>query len=414
MSPHVDSPDFADPLDLVDPLRFGQNGYPHAVWTQLRAEAPVSYFAPPGYEPFWAVTKHADIVEVASQPERFSNEHGLVLGPIGAPAQPSEMIVTLDPPRHGPLRRVAMRRFTPRAIRVRQEEIDRIAVEILDQIAAGDDAGEFDFVERIAAPLPIGVISWILGVPPEDWQLLFRWTNEVIGKDDPEFRRPGETPGQTIRRARGELHGYLNALIEQRRCQPTDDIVSHLIAAEIDGQPLTEERILNYCELIVEAGNETTRNAISGGLLAFSEHRDQWELLRAQPELMPDAVEEILRWVSPIIHFTRYATEDGEVRGIKIPAGDKVAIFYASGNRDEEVFDDPFAFRIDRRPNPHLAFGFGEHFCMGAHLARVELETIFRHLLSRLEWFELAGPPERLNSAVNGGIKHLPIRCGLV
>jgi cholest-4-en-3-one 26-monooxygenase len=413
MSRHVDSPDFVDPLDFVDPVRFAQHGYPHAAWTRLRAEAPVAYFAPPGYEPFWAVTKHADVVQVASQPVRFSNEHGLVLGPLGAPTQPTEMVVTLDPPRHGPLRRVAMRRFTPRAMRLRHDEIERIAVEVLDEAATGDSAGEFDFVERIAAPLPIAVISWILGVPRDDRQLLFRWTNEVIGKDDPEFRRPGETPDQTVVRARGELHGYLNDLIEQRRREPGDDIVSHLISAEIDGSPLTEKQLLNYCELIVEAGNETTRNAISGGLLAFSEHRGEWQRLAEHPELLPSASEEILRWVSPIIHFVRTATEDCELNGIRINSGEKVALFYASANRDEEVFDDPFEFRVDRRPNPHVAFGFGEHFCMGAHLARVELETIFRHLLTRFEWFELTGPAERLNSAVNGGIKHLPLRCRL-
>jgi cytochrome P450 len=413
MSRHVDSPDFVDPLDFVDPARFAQHGYPHAAWTRLRAEAPVAYFAPPGYEPFWAVTKHADVVQVASQPARFSNEHGLVLGPLGAPTQPTEMVVTLDPPRHGPLRRVAMRRFTPRAMRLRHDEIERIAVEVLDEAATGDSADEFDFVERIAAPLPIAVISWILGVPRDDRQLLFRWTNEVIGKDDPEFRRPGETPDQTVMRARGELHGYLNDLIEQRRREPGDDIVSHLISAEIDGSPLTEKQLLNYCELIVEAGNETTRNAISGGLLAFSEHRGEWQRLAEHPELLPSASEEILRWVSPIIHFVRTATEDCELNGIRINSGEKVALFYASANRDEEVFDDPFEFRVDRRPNPHVAFGFGEHFCMGAHLARVELEIIFRHLLTRFEWFELTGPAERLNSAVNGGIKHLPLRCRL-
>ncbi len=413
MTSRVDAPASIDPLDLVDPSRFARNGYPDAVWTQLRAEAPVAYFEPPGYQPFWAITKHADIVEVASQPVAFSNAHGLILGPIGAPAQPTEMIVTLDPPRHGPLRRVAMPRFTPRAIRSRHAEIERIAVEILDDVAAANDAGEFDFVERIAAPLPIAVISWILGVPRSDWQLLFHWTNEVIGKDDPEFRRPGETPGQTIKRARGEMHAYLGALIEERRRQPGDDIVSHLTTAEIDGQPLTEEQILMYCELIVEAGNETTRNAISGGLVAFSDHRGEWEKLRDRPELMSDAVEEMLRWVSPIIHFTRMATEDNEVRGVKIAEGERVAIFFASANRDEEVFEDPFAFRVDRHPNPHLAFGIGEHFCMGAHLARLEMETVFRHLLTRLESFEVSGPVERLNSAVNGGIKHLPLRCRL-
>ena len=402
-----------DPLDLVDPERFARNGYPDAVWTQLRAEAPVAYFEPPGYQPFWAITKHADIVAVASQPVAFSNAHGLILGPIGANSQPTEMVVTLDPPRHGPLRRVAMPRFTPRAIRLRHDEIERIAVEIVDEVAAADDSGEFDFVERIAAPLPIAVISWILGVPRSDWQLLFQWTNEVIGKDDPEFRRPGETPGQTIRRARGEMHAYLGELIEARRRDPGDDIVSHLLSAEIDGQPLTELQLLMYCELIVEAGNETTRNAISGGLLAFSENRGEWEKLRDRPELMSDAVEEMLRWVSPIIHFTRMATQDTEVHGVKIAEGERVAIFFASANRDEEVFDDPFAFRVDRHPNPHLAFGIGEHFCMGAHLARLEMEVVFRQLLTRLESFEIAGPAERLNSAVNGGIKHLPLRCRL-
>ena len=412
MSSRITPPPSIDPLDLVDPARFASNGYPDAVWTQLRAEAPVAYFEPSGYQPFWAITKHADIVEVASQPARFSSAHGLILGPLGAPTQPTEMIVTLDPPRHGPLRRVAMPRFTPRAIASRHDEIERIAVEILDDVAA-DDSGEFDFVERIAAPLPIAVISWILGVPRADWQLLFQWTNEVIGKDDPEFRRPGETPGQTIKRARGEMHAYLGALIDERRRDPGDDIVSHLLGAEIDGQPLTELQLLMYCELIVEAGNETTRNAISGGLLAFSEHRGEWEKLRDHPDLMSDAVEEMLRWVSPIIHFTRMATEDAEVRGVEIAEGDRLALFFASANRDEDVYDDPFTFRVDRHPNPQLAFGIGQHFCMGAHLARLEMETVFRHLLTRLESFEIAGPVERLNSAVNGGIKHLPLRCRL-
>ena len=172
-------------------------------------------------------------------------------------------------------------------------------------------------------------------------------------------------------------------------------------------------QLVSYCELLVEAGNETTRNAISGGLLAFSEHRDEWQKLRDRPELLPDAVEEVLRWVSPISHFTRTATEDCEVNGVQIRAGQQVALYFASANRDEEVFEDPFAFRVDRRPNPHLAFGFGEHFCMGAHLARVELESVFRQLLARLESFEIAGPVDRLNSNVNGGIKHLPIRCRL-
>ena len=398
-----------DVLELIDPERYARAGYPHATWTRLRAEAPVAYFASPGLEPFWAITKHADILEISKQPLRFSSAQGITLRPAGVVFPPSEMVVMLDPPRHGPMRRVANGGFTPRAVRGKRDDIERIAVEILDDAAPAGTSSQFDFVERIAAPFPLGVIAWVLGVPNDDWELLFRCTNEVIGKDDPEFRRPGESPGATSKRARGELHAYFDALIAQRRSSPQDDLVSELIQTEVEGVPLTPEQLVAYCELLVEAGNETTRNAVSGGLLAFSEHRSEWEKLRERPELLSDAVEEILRWVSPISHFTRTATEDCEVRGEKIRAGEQLALYFASANRDEEVFDDPFAFRVDRRPNPHLAFGFGEHFCMGAHLARVELETIFRHLLTRLESFEVSGPVERLTSIVNGSIKHLPL-----
>src|SRR3954466_428328 len=405
---HPAAPDFVDPLDLVEPARFARHGYPHEAWTRLRAEAPVAYFEPEGFEPFWAITKHADIQSIASRPKQYSNEHGLFIAPLGARIQPSGMIGTLDPPRHGPLRQAAMRRFTPRAVRSRYAEIDRITAQILDEVAT-DSGTEIDLRERFAVPRPIAVISWMLGGPSEDWQLLFNWTNQVIGKDDPEFQRPGQTAEQGAMSARMEMHAYLGELLERRRREPGDDVMTHLLTADVDGRPLTETELLLYCELAVEAGNETTRNAISGGLLAFSEHREEWEKLRDTPDLMPDGVEEILRWASPISHFTRTATEDCEVRGTLIAAGDQLALYFASANRDEEVFDDPFAFRVDRRPNPHLAFGFGEHFCMGALVARVELETIFRHLLMRLESFEVAGPVERLTSIINGSIKHLPL-----
>jgi cholest-4-en-3-one 26-monooxygenase len=399
-----------DPLDLVDPERYARGGYPHDVWTRLRAEAPVAYFAPQGLEPFWAITKHADVLQIARDPRRFSSAQGITLRPAGVVFPPSEMVVMLDPPKHGLVRRVANKRFTPRAVRETGPDIDRIAVGILGEAAPTGVSGELDFVERIAAPFPLAVIAWVLGVPSDDWELLFRWTNEVIGKEDPEYRQPGESPGQTAKRARGELHAYFQTLIDERRRDPRDDLVSELIRGEIEGKALDEEQLVSYCELLVEAGNETTRNAISGGLLAFGEHRDEWEKLRAHPELMPDAMEEILRWTSPISHFTRTATEDCDVRGTTIGAGEMVALYFASANRDEEVFEDPFAFRVDRHPNPHLAFGYGEHFCMGAHIARVELETIFRHLLARLESFEVSGTIVRLSSITNGSLKHLPIR----
>jgi cytochrome P450 len=404
-----------DPLDLVDADRYAQRGYPHDVWTRLRAEEPVAYITAPGFEPFWAVTKHADVMEVSKQPTRFSNAQGITLARAGQPPMPpSEMLVLLDPPKHGPVRRLVSARFTPKAVRKRRDDVDRIAVDVLDDAAADVASGSGDFVERIAAPFPLAVIAWILGVPNTDVELLFRWTNEIIGKDDPEFRRPGETPGRTIKRARGELNGYLAGLIEQRRDDPKDDLVSELVAGTIQERPLTHEQLLAYCELFVEAGNETTRNAISGALLAFCENRDQWELLRERPELVPDAVEEILRWASPISHFTRVAVEDCVLRGMEIRTGDQLALYYASANRDEDVFDDPFSFRVDRRPNPHLAFGFGEHFCVGAHLARVEIEMILHHLLARVDWFELAGPIERMSSITNGSIKRLPLRYGTV
>ncbi len=294
-------------------------------------------------------------------------------------------------------------------MRERRDDIDRIATGILDEAAASGPS-ELDFVDGIAAPFPLAVIAWILGVPKDDWGHLFRWTNEIIGKDDPEYRRDGESAGQTIKRARGEIDDYFCDLIAARRADPQDDLMSELLRGEVDGEPLTEAQLVAYCELLVEAGNETTRNSISGGLLAFAAHRDQWDRLREQADLLTDGVEEILRWSSPISHFTRTATEDCEIRGVSIAAGDQLALYFGSANRDEEVFDDPFAFRVDRRPNPHLAFGFGEHFCMGAQVARVELEVIFRHLLARLDTFAVVGTVERLSSIVNGSIKHLPLR----
>jgi len=406
-----------DPAPLVDPAHYARSGYPHEAWTRLRAEAPVTWLEPPGRRPFWAVTRHADVARVSTDPRRFASGKGILASQLSDPDMarevPPTMVITMDPPRHGPMRRLASLRFTPRGLRARRADIERIAVEILDELAASGESGVCDFVERVSAPLPIAVIAWILGVPRSDWPLLFRWTNEVIGSEDPEYRRAGEAPAETSGRARRELQAYFGQLVEARRRAPEDDLVSQLAHAECEGERLTPTDLLAYCEIMVEAGNETTRNAISGGMLAFCEHPDEWRRLRAHPELLPLAVEEILRWTSPIIAFARTATEDCELRDQKIRKGEQVALFYPSANRDEAVFDEPFAFRIDRDPNRHLAFGIGEHFCLGAHVARVELETVFRHLLGRLEEFELGGPVERLRSATIGGIKHLPLRYRL-
>jgi len=353
-------------------------------------------------------------MKVAFEPQRFSSAGGITLDmDLSGMDTVPEMIVYLDPPRHGPMRQIVNKKFLKSAVRARTEEIERIATGVVDLAATHGEIGECDFVDTFAAPFPVAVISWVLGVPRSDWEHHFRWTNEIIGKDDPEYRRPGESPDQTSMRARGELHRYFKHMIEQRRQDPQDDLVTVLVQSEIDGVPLTKAQLVSYCELLVEAGNQTTRDAIAGGMQAFCEYPDQWEKLRAQPDLLPDAIEEILRWVTPISYFSRTATEDCELHGQKIHAGDKVALYWASANRDEDVFEDPFEFRIDRPPVQQLVFGFGPHLCMGAHVARAELQAMFSLLIDRMEWFEQSGPLQRLNSSVNGAVKHLPIRYRL-
>lgn len=407
-----------DPLDLVDPGRYQRDGRPHQLWAQLRAEAPVAYFEPPGYPPFWAITKHADLIQVASQPLIFSSAKGITLDrgaeEIAEAVASFEMIVFLDPPRHGPVRQLANKEFLRSRVRARFDDVGRIATEIVNDAATGGEIAECDFVSTFATRLPLEVIAWVLGVPRPDWEPLLRATDTVIGKEDPEYRLPGESPEGAQMRAQIYMHQYFQGLIEDRRRDPQDDLVTLLVQSTIDGVPLTLEQLTGYCELLVEAGNETTRDAIGGAMQAFCEFPEQWEKLQAHPELLPDAVEEILRWVTPINYFVRSATQDYELRGQTIHAGDKVVLFWASGNRDEEVFEDPFEFRIDRRPNQHLVFGFGPHLCMGAHLARAELEQMFNLLSSRMKWFEQSGPVERMNSSINEAIKHLPIRYRLV
>jgi cytochrome P450 len=269
-----------------------------------------------------------------------------------------------------------------------------------------------DFVRDVSAPITIQVIAEMLGVPREDWDLLFRWTNETIAPQDPEFQRGGSVK-ETIEQSRAELFQYFHELAGKRRAQPTNDIVSVVANATVDGKPLDPLTLLSYYFLLVVAGNETTRNAMTGGLLAFIENPEEWRQLVEDPKLVDPAVEEIVRWTTPVIQFCRTATEDYVLRGQKIRAGESLCLFYPSANRDEEVFDEPFRFRIDRWPNEHIGFGRGEHVCLGAHLARLELRCAFAQLRERLEHVELAGAPERARSSFVGGIKRVPIRWRL-
>ncbi|MEE9280073.1 MAG: cytochrome P450 [Myxococcota bacterium] len=280
-------------------------------------------------------------------------------------------------------------------------------------MATNGESGEIDFVERVSSVLPLAVIADMLGVPRSDWKMMFQWTNEMIGASDPEYRREGETPDDTSERARLAALEYFSTMAEERLKSPRNDLVSILANARIDGEPLPFENLMSFYNLIVIAGNETTRNATSGGLLALIEHPAELDKLRRDPSLAPTAVEEILRWTTPVIQFCRTATEDVEIRGQKVREGEAFCLFYPSANRDEDVFEEPYSFKVDRDPNPHLAFGIGEHFCLGANVARLELTVMFRQLAARLQEVELAGPVERLRSGFLGGIKHMPIRYRL-
>jgi cytochrome P450 len=402
-------------FDIICPADYAAHGYPHEAWTRMRREAPVSWWDRGPGIPFWAITRHPDIVSIARQPERFQSGPRLVIGhgpELEAGLFPPTLI-QLDPPKHGLYRQLVSKRFTPRALRSMHADIERIGGEIIDSLVGESEAGECDFVARVAAPLPIAVIGWMLGVPREDWGLLFDWTNRIIGADDPEYQRAGLDGPQTAHQALGELFDYFAKLVEEKRRHPADDLVTLFARAELEGKPLPPIDVLNWCQIVVVAGNETTRNATSGGMLALIENQGELRRLQRDPRLLPSAVEEVVRWTSPIIHFARTAAEDVELRGQRIRAGDALALFYPSANRDEEVFEDPFRFRIDRDPNRHLGFGVGEHFCLGAHVARLELQVAYRHLLPRLEEVELAGPVRRLHSSLVGGVKQLPIRYKL-
>ena len=410
-------PPSLDELDVIGPDLYAREGAPYEAWRRLRRESPIHWFDLPGGVGFWAVTRRADIVWISKQPERFINGPRLAIFEEGAPVEGERTFVrqllNMDPPEHGAYRRAAAGWFTPRAIQRRRPEVERITRELLDEMAGDGELREGDFVRDLAAPLTLSVLADMLGVPREDWQRMFRWTNQVAGAADPEYQvEPGPGFG-TVEAARDELFAYFANLAEQRRAAPRDDIVSVLVHAKIDGKPMPPLELLSYFFVLVIAGNETTRNAASGGVLALIENPDELAKLRADPGLVDTAVEEIVRWTSPVNQFCRTAVEDMELHGKKIRAGDAFCLFYGSANRDEEFFDDPDRFRIDRRPNPHLGFGIGEHFCLGANLARLELSVMFRELAARLDHIELAGPVDRMRSSFLCGAKRMPIRYRL-
>lgn len=398
-------------IELYNPDTFIQ-GVPHEAFRVLRRDEPVSFHKDRTFDKsgpgrgFWAITRYDDIVTISKDPKRFSSHRGGTNIEDYAPEDLSTvqiMMLNMDPPQHGKFRRLVSTGFTPRVTALLEPRIKAAAAQIIDKIA---DRGECDFVQSVAAELPLQVIAELLGIPQEDRHKVFDWTNRLIGFDDPEFN----TSFEDGKVAAMEMWMYANELGNLRRDTPQDDIASILVHAEVDKERLTEMEFDSFFLMLAVAGNETTRNLISGGMLALIENPQERRRLLDNPALIPSAVEEMLRWVTPVMYFRRTATRDTEIRGVKIREGDKVVMYYPSANRDENVFQNGDVFDVTRSPNEHLAFGVGEHFCLGSSLARLEIRVIFEELLRRVPDMELAGDVARLRSNFLNGIKRMPVR----
>jgi len=372
----------------------------------LRREAPVFWHPDVETPGFWALTRHAEVAHASRNPLLYSAQRRTVFMFESNEEDLSNMqmmLVNRDPPNHTKLRRLVSLGFTPRRIAMLEEKVRLRAGEIIDRVAA---RGECDFVTDLAADLPLQVIAELVGVPMEDRGKVYEWSNKLIGFDDPEYSGDREQQKQSAM----DVYLYANQLAEKRRAEPTDDLTSIIMNGEVDGERLTEMEYDLFFLLLIVAGNETTRNAISGGMLALIQHPEQRARLIANPGLMTTATEEILRWVTPVNCFRRTAMQDTEIGGQAVREGDKVVMFYPSANRDDRVFASPEQFDIARTPNDHLAFGMGTHFCLGNALARLEIKVMFEELLRRLPDIELAGQVERLRSSFINGIKRMPVR----
>lgn len=416
MGPDVDLAD----LDLTDLDRFA-NGFPHHIFTRLRREAPVWFHPPtehtPGGEGFWVLTRHADICEAAHDAATFSSHRGgprtdggTLIEDLPSGFAAGVLLNMMDDPRHRHFRRLATPSVSPRALARLEDELARRTTAILDAVA---ERGACDLVVDVATELPLQAIAHLLGIPQDDRHQLFTWATATLDYDDREL---GQTSDK-VRAAQAELFRYGTELIAEKRRKPGDDMLSAVVHGRIPAgtgehadEPLAELELQMFFNLLIAAGSETTRNSIAAGVKALIENPDQWQALRADRTLLSTAVEEMLRWASSTPYNRRTATRDVELRGQKIRAGDKVTLWWASANRDEDVFPDPFRFDVRRQPNPHLTFGYGNHFCLGAALARTEMRLVFAGLLDRFAEIHLDGPIEWTRSNKHTGVRHMPVR----
>jgi methyl-branched lipid omega-hydroxylase len=412
-----------DQIDLSD-LEFWSRPpeFREGAFLTLRQERPMSFFAEPEMPAeapipqgpgYWAVTRHADVVEASRRPEVFSSARGAT-AIVDLPEMFLEYfgsMINLDDPRHARLRRIVSAGFTPRMLKKLEDDVARAASEIVDDLLV---KGECDFVTDVAARLPLKIICDMMGIGEADYETVFNASNIILSAGDPEYMPEGSDPMALLFGAATDLTNLVQDLGRHRRSSPTEDLTSALVNAEVEGESLSDGELGSFFILLVVAGNETTRNAISHALVQLTEHPDQRDRLAADYDhLAGPAVEEVVRWASPVIWMRRSATEDATLGGAEVKEGDKLLLFYSSANRDASVFDDPFRFDITRHPNPHVGFGGpGPHFCLGAHLARREITVMYRELLSRVPGIRATSEPDRLRSNFINGIKHLNCSVG--
>ena len=411
--------DLSAAASVADPAFYANPDNVDAVFTALRRESPLHWTEPAGYRPFWTVTKHADVKAISRQPTLFLNEPRAVLISANAEteirkrAEGGKHIIRslprMDAPDHPALRAITAQWFLPATVQRLRDRVALLAKEAVDSMAAMD--GACDFSRDVANPYPLRVILTILGLGREDEPTMARLTQELFGPQDPDTKRTRDavTYAETI----AEFDRFFAALTADRRRAPKDDLASVIANATVHGQPIAQRDANGYYITIATAGHDTTASTIAGGMLALLRHPGELAKLRADPALLPGAVDEMLRWVTPIRHFMRTATADYELRGRTVRAGDDLFLAYPSANRDEEVYADPFTFRVDRGPNPHLSFGFGAHVCLGMALAKMEIQAFFRELLPRLDSMVLAGDPAWVGTNFVQGMKRMPVRFAL-
>jgi cholest-4-en-3-one 26-monooxygenase len=395
-----------DTLDAISNEAY-RSGPPHDLYQLMRREAPIVKHRgiDPGSPPwFWAISRHADVVEVSRRFQTYSSARkGALVNQDRPDLEIARMMIDTDPPEHTRLRNLVSRGFTPKVMRSMEDHFHEVAARLIDDALA---AGDVEFVDSVSSELPLVAIAELLGIPYEDRRKVFDWSNRMIGATDPDYT--GGVDDATA--AAAELYMYANEMAAKRRIEPRDDLVTTLISAEGDDE-LSEHEFDLFVLLLSVAGNETTRNGISHGLLALIEHPDAFDALKSDPSMVASGVEEMLRWGTPVNNFLRTATCDTVLHGTQIDEGDAVVMLYASANRDEEVFADPFRFDVARHPNPHLTFGGGgPHHCLGFNLAKMEMRIVFEELITRVARIELIGEVTKLRSAFIHGIKQLPVR----